>query len=65
MQQIAKALASISVWVLSLVGCSSFLIAPVARYYTGEEFWLWFTLGISVFTLIMALVFIKLVQELE
>ncbi len=65
MQQIVKALASITVWVLSIVGCLSFLIAPVARYYTREEFWLWLTLGISIIVLAIALVLIKLINVLE
>jgi hypothetical protein len=65
MQNTFKSLSLTAVWILFLAGCVSFLISPVARYVTGEEFWLWIAVGVSFIALVLALGFIKLVQVLE
>ena len=53
------------VWILFLVGCASFLASPLARYVTGEDFWLWVMVGISFGALAMALGIIKLIRVEE
>jgi len=62
MSNMFKALSLTVVWILFLVGCSSFLISPLARYMTGEDFWLWVMVGISFTALVLALGIIKLVR---
>jgi hypothetical protein len=62
MSNIFKALSLTVVWILFLVGCGSFFISPLTRYVTGEDFWLWVTVGISFIALILALGIIKLIR---
>ena len=65
MQHIVKAFTSVLVVIFSLAGCLGFLAAPLARYISGEESWLWAALIISVITLMTALVLTKVAQALE
>ena len=65
MAQIFKTLTSITIWILFFIGGLSFLISPMTRYITGEEFWLWITLGISFIAFTFALVIIKFIQVPE
>lgn len=65
MSNVLKALSLTVVWILFLVGCGSFLISPLARYVTGEDFWLWIAVGVSFSALILALGIIKLIRVEE
>jgi len=62
MSNLFKALSLTVVWILFLVGCGSFLVSPLTRYVTGEEYWLWVTVGISFIALVLALGIIKLIR---
>ena len=65
MTQIFKTLTSIMVWFLCFIGGLSFLISPMTRYITGEDFWLWIALGISFIAFTFALIIIKFIQAPE
>jgi len=65
MSRIFKDLASITVWLLSLIAFLSLLISPIARYVTGDDLGLWIALGVSFIAIVLALTFIQLVQRLE
>jgi magnesium-transporting ATPase (P-type) len=49
------------VWILFIAGCLSMLGSPIARYITGEMYYLWIMLGVSFVTLSLALIISKLV----
>ena len=63
MSNMLKSLSLTIVWILFLVGCGSFLISPLARYVTGEDFWLWIAVGVSFSALVLALGIIKLIRD--
>lgn len=65
MTQIFRTLASVTVWILFLVGCLGLLLSPVVRYVTGDEFSLWAAMGISLIAFMLALVVIKLTRLAE
>ena len=65
MDSMARTLAQYLVWALTFIGCLCMLLSPVARYATGEELYLWVTLGASFVALILALGVYKLVQARE
>ena len=65
MRDVLKALASSMAWVLVIIGCLAFFMAPVGHFTTREEYGFWVPWGISATSVILALVVIKLRQRME
>ena len=65
MRQVLKALASTTVCILVAVGGLGIFTAPVLRFTTGEECWLWLAWVISAASLILAVVVMKIKQVME
>ena len=53
------------VWILFITGCVSMIGAPIARYVTGQEYYLWLMLGVSFVSLLLARAAIELVTVPE
>ena len=65
MRQVLKALASTTVCILVAAGGLGIFTAPVLRFATGEEYWLWVAWGISAASLILSVVVMKVRQIME
>jgi Na+/pantothenate symporter len=61
MNRLSRWFALFLVGILFIAGCLSMIGAPIARYITGEDYYLWVMLGVSFVTLSLALVGSKLV----
>ena len=64
MDNLLKAMAQFTVWALIFIGGACMLLSPIARYATGEEFYLWILLGASFVALLLALGINKLLQTI-
>jgi hypothetical protein len=61
MNRLSRWFASFLVWILFIAGCLSMVGAPIARYITEEDYYLWVMLGMSFVTLSLAFIGSKLV----
>ena len=64
MDNLLKAMGQFTVWALIFIGSACMLLSPIARYATGEEFYLWVLLGASFVALLLALAITKLLQTI-
>ena len=54
-----------TIWTLLLTGCLAAMLSPIARYITGDEFWLWIVAGTGGALLILAYILTRVVEILE
>ena len=65
MPPVFKALASIAVWVLIIIGCIATIMSPITRIVLGEVFTSLMAWAIGVACLILSVCVIKLRQMLH
>ena len=50
------------IWTLLVTGCFAAMLSPIARYITGDEFWLWIAAGTGGALLILAYMLTRVIE---